>query len=74
MPNPNRRRCIICGKHVDEVGPLSWNGYCTTDGLALLEENVRGIHERRGPAHRRRLRGLAAYLERELLDESRKSA
>lgn len=36
--------------------------------MLLLEENARGIASKTGPAHRRRLRGLAEYLQREMLD------
>jgi hypothetical protein len=38
--------------------------------MTLFEENARGISEKRGPAHRRRLRGYAKYIERALLDEA----
>ena len=69
MPNYARKRCVICGKHASEVGPISWNGYCAEHGMALLEENIVGIATRSGPAHRRRLRGLERYLERERLDD-----
>lgn len=35
----------------------------------LLRENIDGIHERRGYAHKRRLRGMAKYIERAMLDD-----
>ena len=65
MPNPRRKTCTCCGKHVDEVGPLSWTGLCQADYTAIVLENVEGIHTRTGYPHVRRLRGILAYIERE---------
>jgi hypothetical protein len=69
MPDHRRRNCTCCGKSSDEVGPISWSGNCLDCAKALLEENVLGISERRGPAYRRFLRGIARFAERELLDD-----
>lgn len=69
MPDKRRRNCMCCGKNASEVGEISWRGNCEACGMLLFEENARGISERTGPAHRRRLRGIAAYLQREQLDE-----
>ena len=69
MGDTTRARCVCCGKHRDEVGVLSWQGLCGPCGLLLLEENVIGIAAKSGPAHRRRLRGYAKWLTRELVDE-----
>lgn len=60
---------MCCGKNANEVGEISWRGNCSSCGLLLLEENIIGIHLKTGPAHRRRLRGIATYLQRALLDE-----
>jgi hypothetical protein len=68
MPNYQRRHCTCCGKHDSEVGPISWLGNCTTCGQELLAENVLGISRKEGPAHMRRLRGIAKRLERDYLD------
>jgi len=56
------------------VGELSWTGLCGACGVALENENAIGISTKTGPAHRRRLRGIAKYLERAMLDEQRKTA
>jgi hypothetical protein len=71
MPDPRRKRCVVCGRREDEVGPLSWTGKCAEDSIRILAENVYGISTKTGPAHRRRLRGIARYLERALLDDPR---
>lgn len=68
MPDKRRQNCMCCGKPASEVGPISWRGNCSECGLILLYENAHGISAKQGPAHRRRLRGLAEYLQREMLD------
>ena len=74
MGDRRRVHCVVCGKHRDEVGELSWNGICVADWTAIVNENAISIHERRGWPHIRRLRGIARYLEREALDASTPSA
>jgi hypothetical protein len=68
MASNTRRNCTCCGKHDSEVGRISWRGNCRTCWDAILEENVVGISTRTGPAHLRRLRGIAKRLERDFLD------
>lgn len=70
MPDLRRRNCRCCGKHESEVGPISWQGNCRKCGHILLDENIDGIHERKGYAHKRRLRGIARYVERALVDDT----
>jgi hypothetical protein len=74
MPDHRRTICVCCGAHRDTVGELSWTGLCVTCGPALLEENARGIASGAGFAHKRRLRGMARYLERALIDDAPTSA
>jgi len=69
MGDKRRANCTCCGKNRDEVGELSWSGLCGPCGAAILEENAVGISTKTGYAHRRRLRGYAEMLQRELLDE-----
>jgi hypothetical protein len=68
MGDTRRAKCVCCGKHRDAVGELSWNGYCGECGIAIYTENAIGISTKTGPAHRRRMRGYAKWLEREALD------
>lgn len=56
---------MCCGKHVDEVGPLSWTGLCQADYTAIVLENVDGIRNKRGYPHLRRLQGYVKMVERE---------
>lgn len=72
MPDLRRKRCVVCGRHESEVGPLSWTGKCAEDSVKALTENLVGLATKTGPAHRRWLRGMAKYIERELLDAARK--
>lgn len=74
MADRRRAHCRCCGKHRDEVGEITWAGNCMSCADAILVENIEGIHTRTGYAHRRRLRGIAKYLERALLDEAQTSA
>ncbi len=74
MPDRRRVRCTCCGGHRDDVGEMSWTGLCAKCSIDILTENVVGIHTKTGPAHRRRLRGIANYLQRAMLDEQQASA
>jgi hypothetical protein len=49
MPNSQRVHCIECGEHRDDVGAISWAGYCSTCGRRKRNENVDQMHARRGP-------------------------
>lgn len=73
MPDVRRAKCNCCGRHRDEVGELSWTGLCEDCGVTLLKENAIGISTKTGPAHRRRMRGYAKWIERESLDAQRVS-
>lgn len=66
MSGKHRARCTCCGGHKSDVGPISWGGNCRKCGLELFVENALGISNKTGPAHRRRLRGYARMIEREL--------
>ena len=67
MSDARRKRCTCCGGHTSEVGPISWRGNCRACGEKLMVENIVGIAEQRGYAHKRRLRGYLRYAERALL-------
>ena len=68
MPDHRRTRCTCCGKHRDEVGEITWRGNCIGCAQLLVAENAIGISRQQGWPHIRRLRGMAAYLERQYLD------
>lgn len=74
MPDGRRKSCRCCGKTEAEAGKITWAGNCIDCAKALLDENVSGIHERSGFAHRRRLRGIIAAAERALLDDTASTA
>jgi len=42
MPRADRKTCLICRRHCDEVGPISHAG--------RFAENVIGLHTMTGPA------------------------
>jgi len=71
MPDSRRARCVVCKRHRDEVGPLSWSGLCAEHSVQILVESNLQISQKRGPAHRRRLHGYLKWLEREALDVQR---
>lgn len=71
MSDPRRKTCSCCGRNSDEVGNISWNGYCGPCGKTILFENIDGIAARSGFAHERRLRGIERYVNRARLDAQR---
>lgn len=71
MPDYRRRICRECGKHMHEVGPLSWTGLCEADSAKLLRENVIGLHTKTGEPLKRWRRGMAASVGAVLLDDYR---
>jgi hypothetical protein len=56
----NRRRCLVCGKHRNEVGNISWAGNCRNCGHERLLENIDGIATHSGPAFMRWRYSIAA--------------
>ena len=59
MPRLDYARCRECGRPSTEVGLLSHTRLCSECARALLNENIDGIHARRGPAYHRRRYGIA---------------
>lgn len=69
MPRYDLKTCRACGRHADEVGPLSHSRLCGPCGTERLTENVVGLATKTGPALRRWRRGMAASVGAVLLDE-----
>jgi hypothetical protein len=65
MPRPDYKRCRICKRHSDEVGPISHTRLCTDCGSDRLARNVIGLSEQRGPEY-------LHYLRRSLLATHRR--
>lgn len=74
MGDRRRVHCVVCGKHRDEVGELSWSGLCSVDGELIMRMNALGIRDKTGPYHYKRMRGYARWLERQALDDQAASA
>ena len=53
MPDHRRANCLECKGHRDEVGPISWSGYCAPCGERLMVENIVGLAEHSGEPMRR---------------------
>jgi hypothetical protein len=49
-----------CGKHVTEVGPISWGGLCTACGKRKFHANADGLRAHSGPEFEKWRRALAA--------------
>jgi hypothetical protein len=64
MGDRRRANCTCCGKHRDEVGPISWNGNCLPCAEALQRENAEQIAAGTGYAARRRVAGYERYAEK----------
>jgi hypothetical protein len=74
MPRLDYKTCKGCGKHADEVGPLSWTRQCADCGKARLIENVDGLHDHTGEALQRWRRGMVACAGGVLLDDLQEKA
>lgn len=70
MPDSRRRTCRACGRHVDEVGPLSWTGLCPDDSVDILVDNVGQMMARSGPNFDRWRHAMAASVGGVILDDS----
>ncbi len=69
MPRADYKTCKACGRHANEVGPLSWTRLCAECGAARLHANIDGIHEHDGPAFLRWRRSIAASVGAVLVDD-----
>lgn len=69
MPDYRRTTCRVCNRHVSVCGPLSWQGYCIDDSLALLNDNVGQMMARKGPNFDRWRRNMAASVGGVILDD-----
>jgi hypothetical protein len=74
MGDRRRATCRVCGRHRDEVGTLTWNGYCIEHGLELKDRNARALHAKSGPEFLRWRRAMAACVGGVLVDDSRDGA
>lgn len=60
---------MVCGKHQNEVGPISWRGKCADCGHKRLRANMDGIHYHTGPELLRWRRAVAHSVGAVLLDD-----
>lgn len=58
MGDATRASCKRCGGHRDDVGEISWEGYCRPCGRAVLHANNEQMVDRRGPNWNRWRRGM----------------
>ena len=70
MPRDDYKRCKECGRHVDEVGPLSHTRLCMEDANRLRNETSLQMRDHRGPRFQAWRRGMAAAVGGVLLDHS----
>ena len=74
MTDARRARCKRCGKHRDEVGELTWSGYCIEHAREAVESNVEQMQARSGPNFTRWRRSMAASVGAVLLDDVKADA
>lgn len=65
----DRMTCRICGKHRDEVGPMSNSGICEADSLDRAIANHVGLTTRSGPYWKLWRKSMAASVGGVLLDD-----
>jgi hypothetical protein len=70
VPRAAVKNCKGCGKHVSEVGVLSWNRLCAKCGTERLAENIHGLTTMSGEPLARWRRGMAASVGAVLLDDA----
>jgi predicted amidophosphoribosyltransferase len=70
MPDKTRVRCQVCKRHRNEVGPISWRGYCERCGLELAREAAANLHQHNGPKFEHWRRRLAASVGAVLVDDA----
>ena len=49
MSATTRATCKRCRRHKDEVGAITWEGYCSPCGKIVYTENLDQLHEKSGP-------------------------
>lgn len=59
MPRGDYKRCKVCGRHADEVGPLSHQRLCSEHALERMRDNNLQIHAGYGPYFENRRYGIA---------------
>lgn len=70
MPRRDYVSCRWCGRHRNEVGPISHTRACGDCARVRLLENVDGIHFHSGPAFLRWRLGMAAsVLDADLIEQ-----
>lgn len=60
MPDLRRANCKDCGKHRDEVGPISWGGLCIDCSVGNVTANITDLATHSGDGFDRWRRGMAA--------------
>jgi hypothetical protein len=68
MPQRTRASCKNCGGHRDDVGLMSWEGFCGDCGPKLRDKANDEMHYHRGPAFEVWRRAMAACVGGVLLD------
>lgn len=51
MGRPRRVHCKQCGRHIDDVGPLSARGLCEADSVGNMTQAVNAMHLGSGPIY-----------------------
>ena len=69
MPARNRVRCRVCKRHRDEVGPISWGGYCGVCGPAIHAQHCDDLHYHRGPGLLQWRQSMAASIGAVLIED-----
>jgi len=69
MADRRRATCKRCRRHVRDVGPISWAGYCGDCGPEIFERNNDDLHYHRGPYFLHWRRQSVAALGAILLDD-----
>lgn len=64
----HRPTCIKCGRHRDDVGPMSNSGQCHECGMRALSENIYGLVYKQGEPLRRWREGMARSVGAQLPD------
>lgn len=60
MPRVDYVTCKSCGRHADDVGPISWERYCSQCGQEQRDANLDQLVAKSGPYFDRWRASMAA--------------
>lgn len=64
MGRPRRVNCKVCGRHIDECGPLSVRGLCEDDSIKGVTAAIEQVAMQHGPLYDKWVLGTLRHAQR----------